>query len=337
MSKTSNPGKIALTFEAAGDPAPAVPILQALSMYKVTATFFLDGQWAEAHPDLVRMIAKDGHELGNHGYHHPDWTTLSEREIVADLEATENFVQSLTGRSVKPWARPPYGAADDRVKSVLARAGYQIVYRHAVDGGHWPGETTGDSIRQRVHQSAADGTVIVFHTNRIETSQALPEILDDLREENFKAGSLGQLDQPPSPFQERHVDFVDLELSLGYIRPKVGGRWQSINILELGALARRKTNRMELIADIAGSTFHLITGDPSMPIDWVTSPADSYVLLLAGELRCDYQSSSGEELGYLIARQGDFFLCPAGWQYRLGPSGGERKRWIAGIWQAATI
>ncbi len=191
------PTAVALTFESAGDPAPTLPILEVLKSADVNALFFIDGRWASANPDLVRRIASDGHAFGNHGFQHPDWTTMSDEEIRADLRETEVLIDTMTGRQLKPWARPPYGAVDDRVLAVLQSAGYHAVYRDAVDGGHWPGETNADSIFNRALQSAANGDVIVFHTNRPETVEALPRIIESLKEAGIRLVSLSDLPAIP--------------------------------------------------------------------------------------------------------------------------------------------
>jgi peptidoglycan/xylan/chitin deacetylase (PgdA/CDA1 family) len=331
---TSGPG-VALTFEAGGDPAPTQPILEALRAAGVQATFFLDGQWAEAHADLVRQMATDGHELGNHGYHHPDWTTLTDEEIRADLRATEDFVRKLTGREVKPWARPPFGAINTRVLEVLSQAGYHAVYRDAVDGGHWPGETNAGSIYQRTIQSATDGAVIVFHTNHIETAQTLPRILADLNQVGFRLGTLSALGRVPSPRLERHPDFANLAVNPGYIRPRAAGRWQSLSLLEMGALAKRQHNLAERVAELDGTVLELLTGDRTTPLNQAMAVDDCYILVLAGELRCDFRDGADHDLGYLVARTGDFFRCPQGTRYRLGPVSEEACRWIVAIWRTA--
>ncbi|MCZ7571182.1 MAG: polysaccharide deacetylase family protein [Ardenticatenaceae bacterium] len=325
--------RLAVTFEAAGDPSPADSILQTLHESGVQATFFLDGQWARAHSELVRRIAAEGHELANHGFNHPDWTTLSDEAIRADLEMTESLVRELTGREVKPWARPPYGAVNDRVLAVLERAGYHAVYRNAVDGGHWPGETNADSIYQRSIQSAIPGGVIVFHTNRPETPRALPGILDDLSAAGFRLGTLTSLGHVPAPRLERHPDFAGLQVRTGSIRPRAAGRWQSLNLLEMGAAARRDTNQAEWVVRTDGTDLFLLTGDGVDPAPWADAADDRYVLVLAGELGCNFCDASGRDLGYLLAREGDLFLCPTGTSYQLGPTPEAGRRWVALIWQ----
>jgi peptidoglycan/xylan/chitin deacetylase (PgdA/CDA1 family) len=321
--------RIALTFEAGGEPAPTPAILAALDAADARATFFLDGRWAEQNEDLVRAIAERGHELGNHGYHHPDWTTMSSGEIEADLAATERVADRLTGRSVKPWARPPFGAVDDRVLRVLRDAGYHAVYRDAVDGGHWPGETTAASVHDRALRSARDGGVVVFHTNRAETPEALPEILADLRAAGFRLGPLSTLGRIPAPRPERHQDFADLDFRPGYVRPAQPGRWQSIPLLELAAAATQPPNAIDTVATLASTSLDLITGDSAEPLDWRRDRADRYVLVLAGAVRCEFRAH-GEDAGYVLARPGELVLCPASFDHRLAPAAG--RRWIAITW-----
>lgn len=305
-------------------------MLTVLRDEKVRATFFLDGRWAETHPEMVRQIVADGHELGNHGYSHPDWTELSDAEIVADLQSTERVVETLVRRVPKPWARPPYGAVNPRVLDVLQRAGYHAVYRDALDGGHWPGETTPESIRERSRSAAADGAVIVFHTDREDTAAALPEVLSDLGV-RFKFGTLSELGVVPSPRLELHPDFAGLEINPGYIRPKAAGRWRSLNLLELGAAQGREPNLPQAVAESGGARLDLITGDPSAPLEQPAAPADRHLLVLAGEVSCQFAAGSGQELGTVLARRGDLVLWPSGAAARLSSG----KRWTGALLHAA--
>ena len=334
MTSAQDKPALALTFEAAGEPGPTDPILLELQRAGVRATFFLDGSWVKANPDLVKRIASEGHELGNHGYDHPDWTGLGSEEIVADLESTEELVRNLTGEDVKPWARPPFGAMDDRVLEVLNAAGYHAVYRDAVDGAHWPGETSVESVHARSLQCAVGGGVIVYHTNRFETAEALPRIIADLMNQGYRLITLSELDSVPSRRLERHPDFAELTIAPGYLHPRVGGRWQRFNLLELGASLRQVANRRNEIAECGGATFELVTGDRSVASGWTDAEEDAYILVLVGEMRADFRTDDQRDGGYIIARRGDMFRCPRGFSYRLGPSEARERRWIAVIWRS---
>jgi len=316
---------LALTFEAGGDPQPAAAMLTMLRDENVRATFFLDGRWAETHPELVRKMAGDGHELANHGYSHPDWTELTDEEIVADLQSTERVVESLVHRLPKPWARPPYGAVNPRVLRVLQSAGYHAVYRDAVDGGHWPGETTPASIRERALSTATEGAVIVFHTDSQDSMAALPDLLPSLGA-RFELGTLSELGVVPSPRLDLHPDFAELEINPGYIRPKVAGRWRSLNLLELGAALGREPNLPQSVAESGGFRLDLITGDPAAPFEQPAVQADRHLLVLAGEVRCQF-AAGPQELGTVLARRGDLVLWPSGAAARLSSG----KRWTGAL------
>ncbi len=325
---------VALTFEAGGSVEPAPAILDTLADWRFRATFFIDGRWAEAHPELVRRIARDGHELASHGYDHPDWTSLGDGQIVADLRRTEEIVEQLVGRLPRPWARPPYGAVDDRVISVLAGAGYRAFYRDAVDGGHWPGETTTATVRTRALRAAESEGVVVFHTNSAITAAVLPTVLDDLKTRGFRAVSLSELPRAPSPRTPRHPDFGNLHVAPGFIQAQRPGSWQEVNLLELAAAASRPAGASDLVVRIGDVLADLVTGSGSERVDPQQDPSDRYVQVLAGELVCTFEEE-GKESARLLARAGDLFLCPGGVAHQLGPSDGG-KRWIALIWQVGS-
>lgn len=320
--------RIALTFEAGGDPAPTEKILAALSDAGTPATFFIDGRWAERNPDLLRTIAGAGHEVGSHGHDHDDWTTLEDEQIARDLEATEALVAKLAGLVPKPWARPPYGAFDERVCRVLDGAGYRVIYRHAVDGAHWPGETTTESVATRAREAADEDGVVTFHTNSWLTAGALPHLLETWRGEDAAVVRLSELSPAPSSRLQRHPDFEELDIEPGYVRPRVAGKWQQLNLLELGASAGRSAPAETLVARIGETDCTLVTGSGTEAAPVVSSATDEYVLVLAGEVHCRFGDDGSA--GDLLARAGDLFVCPQGLSYQLGPTA-TRRRWLAAV------
>ncbi len=184
---TENPPapRMALTFEAGGDPVVAGQVLDVLRDMRTIATIFLDGAWSARFPDLVRRMAAEGHELGNHAYNHPDLTLLDDEAVREELRRTDQLARELTGQPAHPWLRPPFGTFDDRIRQLAAADGYRIVQRFAVDGAHWPGETTPESVLNRTLDLSADGAVIAFHLNSPITLQALPTIIERLRSAGY--------------------------------------------------------------------------------------------------------------------------------------------------------
>lgn len=181
---------VALTMDAGGKTAEATPtVLDILKEHKVRATIFMTGEWAETFPELLKRMVDDGHDLANHTFTHRDLTKLTDEEIVAEMARTEATVKQLVGVTTKPYMRAPFGAYDDRVLRVLGAEGYQLVH-WTLDSGDWRPEVTADQMAQRVGERAAAGDIVVFHVYPTKTAQALPSIVDQLRERGLTPGSL---------------------------------------------------------------------------------------------------------------------------------------------------
>lgn len=126
---------VALTFDDGADGANISRILQTLSTHDVKATFFLTGSGAANHGQQIRNIANQGHQIGNHSYTHPYFTQISAAQMRNELQRTETLIQQLTGRTTKPYFRPPYGAYNSSVLQTVGDAGYTrtIMWTHHVD------------------------------------------------------------------------------------------------------------------------------------------------------------------------------------------------------------
>jgi peptidoglycan/xylan/chitin deacetylase (PgdA/CDA1 family) len=177
--------RVALTFDAGASAEPLPRILAALRQANLRSTFFLTGDWAQANPDAVRAILAGGHEVFNHSLTHPNFTTISDAEIVSELEATEQIVQKLTGRSTKPYFRPPYGARDKRVLAAAWSAGYRSVY-WTIDSGDWRENATTDGVVSKILGNASNGAIFIEHVGSPQTAEGLPRIIAGLRERGYE-------------------------------------------------------------------------------------------------------------------------------------------------------
>lgn len=100
--------QIALTFDD-GPHAEITPlVLEILEQHSVPATFFLIGSRAAAHPQLVRRMIEDGHEVGNHSQTHGVLTELSREAGIREIESGEDTLKSITNRPINLF-RPPKG------------------------------------------------------------------------------------------------------------------------------------------------------------------------------------------------------------------------------------
>ena len=178
---------IALTFDAGSDLGNTELILDTLAAKGVTASFGITGQFAEAHPDEVRRIAREGHVVINHSYSHFSFTGVSSDDVLMtaqerqqDLEHADAVLSPLIGKTTAPFWRPPFGDYDDGVLDDVGSIGFRYTVMWTVDSRGWQGINT-DDIVSRVLDLASPGAIIAMHVgSQSHDGQALPEIIDNL-------------------------------------------------------------------------------------------------------------------------------------------------------------
>ena len=77
---------IYLTFDNGYEQGYTADILKVLKQEKVPATFFITGHYVESEPDLVKRMVDEGHIIGNHSYHHPDFTIINKESIKQEFD-----------------------------------------------------------------------------------------------------------------------------------------------------------------------------------------------------------------------------------------------------------
>ncbi|MFC5911116.1 polysaccharide deacetylase family protein [Streptacidiphilus monticola] len=172
-------GRVVLTFDDGPHPDSTPKLLDLLAAAEAPAVFFLCGEPAERHPELVRSIQAAGHRLGNHSRTHPYLTRLQDDEVRAELTATQAGVAEATG-SAPTLFRPPYLDTDARIAALAGEFGLTEV-GCTLDTRDWAGLPAEDIAAAA--DRAADGDVILLHDNpALHTLPALPELLRRLAE-----------------------------------------------------------------------------------------------------------------------------------------------------------
>lgn len=167
-------GTLALTFDD-GPAAYTERLLDCLEANDAKATFFLVGQEVDKYPDTVKRIASLGCELGGHSYTHNEMTTFSADDIIAEVWATNQAIESLTGQATTV-LRPPYDAVNDTIlsnaKNPVILNSTDINDKEATDA-----QTLADAILN----AAADGAILELHdTNEITViacETAIPKLI----------------------------------------------------------------------------------------------------------------------------------------------------------------
>jgi peptidoglycan/xylan/chitin deacetylase (PgdA/CDA1 family) len=115
--------KASISFDAAWGADDTDVLLQILRDNGVTTTFFLCGTWLDDHPDQVRKIAAEGHDIANHGNKHKHGAQLDLAGNKAEIQNCHDKILAVTGISADLF-RPPYGEYNDTVLKAAEELGY---------------------------------------------------------------------------------------------------------------------------------------------------------------------------------------------------------------------
>jgi cellulose synthase/poly-beta-1,6-N-acetylglucosamine synthase-like glycosyltransferase/peptidoglycan/xylan/chitin deacetylase (PgdA/CDA1 family)/spore germination protein YaaH len=205
------PKEVALSFDDGPDPTWTPKILKILKDNHVSATFFMIGAEAQNNVGLMQQVYREGHEIGNHTWSHPDISEISTGRVDLELNLTERLFAAELG--VQPrYFRPPYSidqepdtndqaAPAERIQSL----GYVIV-GDKIDTDDWDEHPrkTPQEITDSVFQQIADmesrpwtrGSIILMHDGggeRSATVAALPVLIRSLREHGYRIVSISEL------------------------------------------------------------------------------------------------------------------------------------------------
>jgi peptidoglycan-N-acetylglucosamine deacetylase len=192
---------VALTFDAGANADAVAPILATLAEERITATFFLTGDFVRRFPAESRAIVAAGHRLANHSATHPPFTSLTTAQIRTEVRDAENDIRAHAGGDPRPFFRFPYGDRDARTIDAVNDLGY-VAVRWTVDTLGWQGTSGGRSageVTQRVLDTAQPGQIVLMHVGSHPTDRstldadALPSMIDGLRQRGYSFVTLDVL------------------------------------------------------------------------------------------------------------------------------------------------
>jgi peptidoglycan/xylan/chitin deacetylase (PgdA/CDA1 family) len=194
--KTNRP-LVALSFDDGPHPTYTPQVLEILEKHHAKATFFLIGERAIRHPDLVARIKAAGHEVGNHYFANGSTLGHSDAEFLAYLDRTETAIGLAEPLKL---FRPPGGVAWPRHLQLAQERGYTCVLGSAYA---WdPTRPPAAYIRWAITKDLGSGAIVVLHDsggNRSNTVEALPGILEAGRAKGLRFVTVSDLMSAPRP------------------------------------------------------------------------------------------------------------------------------------------
>jgi peptidoglycan/xylan/chitin deacetylase (PgdA/CDA1 family) len=191
--------EFSLTFDDGPDPRFTPAISRLLAERGNCGTFFVLGCSARRHPEVLRQLALDGHEIACHGDDHRLLAFALPRTIVAQLVAWERAVEAALGRPGARLVRPPHGVRSPWFVSVARRRGYAVCgWDGSVFDTAEPGTAT---IVHRVASLLRPGAIVLLHDgdgsgrgrSRKQTVDALGGVLDAADRKGLRSVTLGSL------------------------------------------------------------------------------------------------------------------------------------------------
>ncbi|KRF17891.1 hypothetical protein ASG90_06065 [Nocardioides sp. Soil797] len=194
-------GLVALTFDDGPSSAVTPRLLAILRRNDVSATFFMVGERVSGASATARAVARAGHVVANHTWHHTLMTTQTDEEIRDALLSTDRVLRRA-GVVPSKLMRPPYGGIDARVRAAIARTGLVPVLWD-IDPEDWMPRST-----QAIEDSVIAGlrphrsNVVLQHDgvgNSANSVAAVPGIIRRARAKGYCFGALGADGRPEPP------------------------------------------------------------------------------------------------------------------------------------------
>ena len=197
-SRVIDPTKpiVALTFDD-GPAGYTKDLVNTLKSYGVTATFFMcnnncvsDG--IVKYADTIRDMYNYGLEIGNHTMHHPNLNTCSVSKIKDEIEGNANKIKDIIGSDKRILVRPPYGSANETVKSTV-----NVPLIHwSVDTRDWAvsGKSNAtELIMTELKKYVSDGGIILMHDIHKTSVAAVPTVLNWLIDQGYQVCSVSEM------------------------------------------------------------------------------------------------------------------------------------------------
>jgi peptidoglycan/xylan/chitin deacetylase (PgdA/CDA1 family) len=182
---------IALTFDDGPNATLTPKLLELLAARHLKATFFVIGQNAADHPEILKRAVREGHEIGNHSWSHPNFGKMSDDAVRRELQKTDDAITAAIGKR-PTLLRPPYGSITAHEKKwIHDEFGYRIILWD-VDPLDWkrPGPSV---VTARILKETKAGSIVLSHDIHPPTIEAMPATFDQLMRKGFKSVTVTEL------------------------------------------------------------------------------------------------------------------------------------------------
>jgi peptidoglycan-N-acetylglucosamine deacetylase len=188
----ANEPNIALTFNISWGEEKVYDILKQLEQNQVKATFFVSGEWAEKHPDILKKITEGKHEIGMLGYRYKSYLDQEINQVRKDIQYAKEVFGKLGYKDLE-LVRAPHGHFNDEVIELAEGLGNKVIHWN-VNPNDWQNPGT-QKIVDHVMSNTKNGDIILLHASDSakQTAESLKVILPGLKNKGFQFVTVSEL------------------------------------------------------------------------------------------------------------------------------------------------
>ena len=175
--------QIALTFDDGPEPEYTIPLLDLLKEYHIPATFFVIGEKAERHPDLLKRMVAEGHVIGNHSFTHSEPRETSTQMFMDEIHKTRQLIEEISNKPCS-LMRPPKGELTLRKIYQLWKTN-QAVALWSVDSKDYLMHTSEEAINWAKSYQSTPGDILLIHDDQPYVCSLVETLLQNNDQSQF--------------------------------------------------------------------------------------------------------------------------------------------------------
>ena len=186
---------IYLTFDCGYENGNTEKILDALKKHNAPAAFFVVGHMIESAPDVVKRMAAEGHIVGNHTFHHPDMSAISDQAAFQkELDSLAELYQQTTGEELPKFYRPPQGKYSmENLKQAQALGYKTVLWSLAYVDWYTDNQRTAQQAYDKLLPRIHDGAIVLLHSTSSTNGSILDELLTKWEDMGYRFAPLTEL------------------------------------------------------------------------------------------------------------------------------------------------
>ena len=187
-----NAPAIAMTFDDGPHAKNTPRLLDMLKERGIKATFFLIGKNVVEHPEIVRRIVLEGHEIANHTWDHKALRSMGFDAITTELQKTHDAIVTACGVAPVLY-RPPFGMITTKQKQLVMDKFHYPAILWEVDTRDWQAPRNVAKVHDTIMKDTHAGSIILCHDIHEPTIDAMPTTLDELKAKGFQFKTISEM------------------------------------------------------------------------------------------------------------------------------------------------